>query len=159
MEETKSGGNTAMARPQNLAGMYENMNAMMKKLKKPTYEKNYQQFREKNGTLIGQIAAYVEQSDDKKKAGCEIGRQLVQEVRETFASPKGKMNSGVQADLNLFTIFYIFPALLMEEGGDGRLIADCICKEWAKEFKGNNISYTDYDTLYESFRNKIFGLF
>lgn len=145
--------------PQNLAGMYENMNAMMKKLKKPTYEKNYQEFRERNGQVIRQIVSFVEQSDDKEAAGHAVGRQLVQDVRAEFASPRGKMNSGIQADLNLFTIFYIFPAILMEGDEDVRLIAECICGEWAKEFKGNNISFTDYDTLYESFRNKIFGLF
>lgn len=146
-------------RPHNMAGMYENMKAMMKKLKKPVYEKNFAGFRETHGALIRQLIAYVEQSDDKAAAGRELGRQLVGELKETFASPRGKMNSGVQADLNLFTIFYIFPAILIEDSEDAKQLADAICEVWAEEFKGNNIQYTDYDTLYQSFRNKIFGLF
>lgn len=76
--------------PQNLAGLYENMNAMMKKLKKPTYEKYYQEFREKKGQVIRQIVSFVEQSDDKEAAGHAVGRQLVQDVRTAFASSRGK---------------------------------------------------------------------
>lgn len=159
MGESERTGNTAAEKPQNLASMYENMKPMMKKLKKSVYEKNYQEFRGRNGYLIRQIMDYVEQCDDKEAAGREIGRLLAQDVRKTFASSRGKMNSGMQADLNLFTIFYIFPALLMEESEYVKSAADGICEEWAKEFKGNHIQYTDYDTLYQSFRNKIFGIF
>lgn len=146
-------------KPEHMAKMYDNMLKMLKKLKKPTYEKNSQEFRERYGHFFQQMTTYVGQAEDKKKAGYEIGRQLAREVREAFASPRGRMNSGTQANLNLYTIFYVFPTLLMTESEDAIMIADCICQEWAKEFKGNNIRYTDYDTLYQSFRNKIFGIF
>ncbi len=145
--------------PEHMADMYDNMLKMLKKLKKPTYEKNSQDFRERNGHYFQQMTAYVAQAEDKKEAGYEIGRQLAREVRAAFASPRGKINSGTQANLNLYTIFYVFPTLLMTESEDAGMIADCICQEWAREFKGNNIRYTDYDTLYQSFRNKIFGIF
>lgn len=139
--------------------MYENMKPMMKKLKKTEYEKHFGDFRDRHGELIRQIVSRVDQAEDPKEAAEDTGRQLVQELKETYAGPRGKMNSGVQADLNLFTIFYVFPAILMEGGDSARQAADGICEVWAKEFKGNNIQYTDYDTLYGSFRNKIFGLF
>ncbi len=149
----------ATGTPQNMSCMYENMKAMMKKLKKPEYEKRFGDFRDQHGELIRQIVSRVDQAEDKKSAAEATGRQLVQELKEKYAMPRGKMNSGVQADLNLFTIFYVFPAILMEGGDSAKQAADGICEEWAKEFKGNNIQYTDYDTLYGSFRNKIFGLF
>lgn len=152
-----------IGKPEHMADMYVDIRKMLKKLKKPTYEKNFQEFREKNGYYFQQMTAYVDQAEDKKQAGYEIGRQLTKEVREAFALKKGRaggrINSGTQADLNLYTIFYVFPTLLMTESKDAGMIADCICQEWAKEFKGNNIRYTDYDTLYQSFRNKIFGIF
>ena len=40
-----------------------------------------------------------------------------------------------------------------------KLIADSICSAWGKRFKESQIQYTDYDTLYGSFREKIFGIF
>ena len=42
---------------------------------------------------------------------------------------------------------------------DAKLIADSICSAWGKRFKESQIQYTDYDTLYGSFREKIFGIF
>mgnify|MGYP001044979794 CR=1 FL=1 len=105
------------------------------------------------------MTSYVKEGEDKEDRAEEIGLTLTKDVREAFASRRGKINSGVQANLNLFMIFYVFPTLLKTGDEDARLIADAVCEAWAREFKGNNIQYTDYDTLYNSFRNKIFGLF
>lgn len=40
---------------------------------------------------------------------------------------------------------------LVEESEHVQLTVDCICREWVKEFKGNNIRYADYGTLYQWF--------
>lgn len=139
--------------------MYEDMERMLKKLKKPSFEKNSAEFVERHGHYFKEMTEYVAQAEDKEQAAAEIGRQLTADVRKAFSNKRGKINSGDQANLNLFTIFYVFPTLLRTEHPDARLIADAICSAWAKEFKGNNIQYTDYDTLYQTFRNKIFGIF
>lgn len=139
--------------------MYEDMERMLKKLKKPSFEKKSAEFVERHGHFFKEMTEYVAQAEDKEQAAAEIGRQLTADVRKTFSNKRGKINSGDQANLNLFTIFYVFPTLLRTEHPDARLIADAICSAWAKEFKGNNIQYTDYDTLYQTFRNKIFGIF
>lgn len=138
--------------------MYEDMERMLKKLKKPSFEKNSQEFTERHGHFFAEMTQDVNQAEDKIAAAKEIGKQLTADVRRAYSNKKGKINSGDQANLNLFTIFYVFPTLLRTGNEDARLIADEICSAWAKEFKGNNIQYTDYDTLYQSFRNKIFGI-
>ena len=42
---------------------------------------------------------------------------------------------------------------------DAKLIADHLCSRWGEKFKNSKIQYTDYDSLYVSFREKIFGIF
>lgn len=139
--------------------MFDDLNPMLRKLKKKSYEKNSEDFRGKYGHYFQEMTDYVEGADDKEAAAREIGAAIAEDVKKTFSSPKGKINSGIQADLNMFTIYYVFPTLLLTEHEDARLIADNICSEWGKQFKGNNIQYTDYDTLYGAFREKIFGIF
>ena len=62
-------------------------------------------------------------------------------------------------DLNFFMIYYVFPAILMTQNDNAKLMADTLCETWGKSFKDSKIGYTDYDTLYESFKEKIFGIF
>ena len=47
----------------------------------------------------------------------------------------------------------------MTEHEDAVLIADQIRDEWGNRFKDSKIQYTDYDSLYGAFREKIFGIF
>ena len=65
----------------------------------------------------------------------------------------------MQTDLNFFMIYYVFPAILLTEHDDAKLIADYLCSRWGEKFKNSKIQYTDYDSLYVSFREKIFGIF
>lgn len=76
-----------------------------------------------------------------------------------FLHEKGKIDSAVQTDLNFFMIYYVFPAILLTEHDDAKLIADHLCSRWGEKFKNSKIQYTDYDSLYVSFREKIFGIF
>lgn len=139
--------------------MFEDMDRMLKKLKKSSYQEYSREFTSRHGHLFEEMTTYVKEGESKEAQAEEIGRKITRDVREAFASRRGKINSGVQANLNLFMIFYVFPTLLKTGDADAKLIADAVCDVWAREFKGNNIQYTDYDTLYNSFRNKIFGLF
>ena len=41
----------------------------------------------------------------------------------------------------------------------GTILCDAICAEWAGRFKDSKIQYTDYQTLHDSFNEKIFGIF
>lgn len=56
-------------------------------------------------------------------------------------------------------IYYVFPGILKTDYENASMIADGICTEWGETFKDSKIGYTDYDTLYQSFKEKIFGIF
>lgn len=143
---------------QQIETMFDNKEAMLKKLKKKSYEERMGTFREKNDHYFEEMTAYVEGAEDKETAAAEIATTLTEAVFNHFQK-KGKMNGRTQADINFFMIYFVFPALLLTEHEDATLIADTICEKWAKAFKNSNIGYTTYQKLYDSFRHKIFGLF
>ncbi len=144
---------------ENMENMFDNMKPMMKKLKKKSYEVNTAEFTERNGHYFQEMTEYVEKARNKELAAQETAALFVDHVQKRFSSKKGKIDSLQQADLNFFMIFYVFPTILKTEHEHAVLIADAVCGEWGRRFPGNDIQYTDYDTLYGSFREKIFGIF
>ena len=143
----------------NIVVIFDDMKNMMRHLKKKSYERNMEQFLKKHGHYIKEMTDYVEAAPDKKGAACEMGKVLAEAVKEAYKQgAKDKVPTYVQADLNFFMIYFVFPAILKTEYEERKLIADSICEEWNACFKCN-IGYTDYDALYASFREKIFGIF
>ena len=143
-----------------LETMFDNMTGMMKKLKKKSYEENMKLFLNKNQHFFQEITDYLDLAEDKKKAAGEVAGLFADTVERTFGKgAKHKIPSRTQADINFFLIYYVFPAILKTEHKDCRLIADSICEEWERRFADSKIGYTDYDSLYQSFREKIFGIF
>lgn len=143
---------------ENVESIFEDMQAMMKRLKKASYEEHMKEFRDKKGHFFTEMTSYVEGAEDREKATDEVANVFVERVRARYAL-KGKINGRIQADLNFFMIFYTFPAILLTESPVAKDVADTICEKWRKSFKDSNISYTSYDKIYEGFRNKIFGIF
>lgn len=144
----------------NVAVMFDDMKNMMKHLKKKNYESNTKLFQEQYGHYFREMTEYLENAEDKDEAAKEIATTFIQSVKEKFIPEKKKhMPSYQQTDVNLFMIYYVFPAILMTNHEDAKIIADTLCSEWGKSFKDSKIGYTTYDELYVSFREKIFGIF
>ena len=142
----------------NIETIFDNMEGMMKKLKKASYHKNMEAFQERNGHFFREMIQYTEQSTDKKAAAEKIAEQFTYAVWNRF-SKNGKIRPVMQVDLNLFVLYYVFPSILMTGSDDATLIADHIRDAWSVKFKNGNIQYTDYDKIYDSFNEKIFGMF
>ena len=138
--------------------MFGDLTKKVKKLKKTSYEENMKLFRHEHGHYIDEMVNYLETKEDKKAAAKEISICLINQIKEKF-SVRGKIKSVIQLDLNMFMIYYFFPAILLTYHDDAKLMADTLCEEWNSQFKNVKIGYTDYDTLYKSFREKIFGIF
>lgn len=139
--------------------IFDDMRNMMKRLKKKSYEKNTEQFLRQHGHYFEEMTGYIDVAEDKEKAAHELGSSFATAVKEKYAKgSKKKVPGYIQSDLNLFMIYFVFPAILNTKHEDRKLIADSICEEWNACF-GCGIGYTDYDTLYASFREKIFGIF
>ncbi len=145
---------------ENVETMFDNMDGMLKKLKKKSYEENMGRFLEKNQHYFQEMTEHMDAAQDKEKAVSEIASVLGECVENRFGKgEKKKISSRTQADINFYMIYYVFPAILKTGHQDCRLIADTVCAEWKTRFKDSAIGYTDYDSLYKSFREKIFGIF
>lgn len=138
-------------------GMFDNMGDMLKKLKKKTYEQRMKEFRAKNGSYLQEMTKYMEAAEDKEAAAQAVADSFIGHVTARFAE-NGKIKSRTQADMNFMMIYFVFPAILLTEHEDAVLLADAICSTWGSSFKASKIGYTTYEHLYESFREKIFGI-
>lgn len=137
--------------------VFDGMRQMMKRLKKASYEVNMKEFRHRNEHYFIEMLDFMETKEDKSAAAGEVSRIFTEAVQKEF-SVKGKIKGTVQADLNFFMIYYVFPAILMTGREDAVILADVLCKTWGNTFKNSKIGYTDYDSLYNSFREKILGI-
>ena len=144
---------------QGIETIFDDLEQMLHHLKKKSYEANTEVFVRENGFYFEEMKEYVEVAEDKDAAVEELAQCFVNAVDKKFKNKKGKINARTQMDLNFFMIYYVFPTILKLESPDAKRIADGICKVWSRTLKESDIQYTDYDTLYASFREKIFGIF
>ena len=144
--------------PEHVEVLFKDKSAMMRKLKKTSYEENMKRFREEQGELLQDMLDTVSNASDTKEAAMQVGTAFADTVFESHAV-KGKVKGAEHADLNLFMIYYVFPAILLTEHPHATELCDGLKDAWNKRFSHTNISYTDYETLYQAFRNKIFGIF
>ena len=142
---------------QQVETIFADMAPMLKGLKKKSYEANMKVFREKNNEFFFQLMDQLK-AGNKEVIAQHLSNSFVAAVKQIFEK-KGKIKGNVQMDLNFFMIYYVFPSILMTQSDDAKLLADTLCETWGKSFKDAKIGYTDYDKLYESFKEKIFGIF
>ena len=71
------------------------------------------------------MTEYTENASDKETAAKELAVDFTDKVYDAYVSPKkGKIDSAIQTDLNFFMIYYVFPAILLTEHDDAKLIAE-----------------------------------
>ena len=131
---------------------------MITDLKKPSYELNMKDFRREQGQFVEDMLRSVKDSSDQDEICAQLGKDFADGAHEYF-SRGGRIRGRLQADINLFMIYYVFPAILLT----GDEAADRLCTgmkdAWNGRFSDTNISYTTYEKLYDSFNEKIFGMF
>lgn len=140
------------------ATLFENRKIMLKRLKKKSYEKYMKEFRGQYDMTFLEMTTYMDSQEDKEKAAKDIADAFIQSVKNGFEK-RGKISSVTQFDLNLFMIYYVFPAITMTYHEEAKRINDVLCASWGEQLKGAKIGYSDYDTLYNSFNEKILGIF
>lgn len=138
--------------------IFEDMNLMMGKLKKKSYENNMNKFRNDFGHYFDEMISYVSEATDKQQAAAEVAECFCNQAAEKFKNKRGKVPGRKQIDINLFMIFYVFPAIKLITHDDTTLICDTLCQKWNETFK-SSISYSEYNKIYESFNEKLFGFF
>ena len=138
--------------------VFDNMQEMLKRLKKAAYVERMEKFRNDYGHFFREMTDTVELAEDRDAAAAEVAAVFAEAARERFAV-KGKVRGRRQADMNFFMIYFVFPAILLTRSGCADQVARALRDRWCAVFENTNIGYTDYETLLGSFNEKIFGLF
>ncbi|MCR5581486.1 MAG: hypothetical protein K6F66_07835 [Pseudobutyrivibrio sp.] len=131
----------------NVVRIFEDVDRMSKVKTKKEYESYMNVFKSER---LDMLKDYTEAED--KKAAAEVFCQAVEDEFKKF----GKVRGGDMMNLNYFMIYFIFPAILSEKE-DGKESCDLLRDVWNDHFKAS-VNYTDYDSLMEGFRTKIFGI-
>jgi len=138
---------------QDISVIFENQYIMMRKLNKALYEQRMNQFRDDYGSLINDLLSEVKESED---APTRVGSTAVDQIFASYEK-RGKIKKTLQMELELFMIYFLFPAILLTQDSHATVLCDCIRDSWNTKFS-KNINYTDYQTMYDGFVTKIFGV-
>ena len=124
--------------------------------KRKTYEAYFEAFCKEHGKLLSEMNDLMSEREDKETAADEIAMCMVDAVNEKFRK-WGRVSVKRRTDLGFYLIYYVFPALLLTEQPESKLLADHIRDTWNREMK-EKISYADYETIRASFQDKLLGL-
>lgn len=136
--------------------IFENQNILMKRLNKKVYEKYMDMFRERYGDIIDEYLVQLANSDAPEQSAETIAKTVVDQIFDKF-SKRGKLKKTVMMEKELFMIYYLFPAILLTDDVNAKLLCDKIRDGWNARFN-KNIDYTTYDVIYSGFVTKIFGV-
>ncbi len=140
-----------------IESIFEDMHSMLGRLKKSTYEANFNNFENKNLSFFEEVLNMVGMAEDKDTIALKISEDFIASVFEIFKNNKNKIPKVVQADINLFMVYYVLPLILKINSDDNKFFADKLCTQWKSKFKDSKISYVTYEEIYGSFNEKILG--
>lgn len=139
--------------------MFDDMEAMMHHIKKKVYKERMEIFQTKNAGTLGEMTGFVENAQEKQAAAAQVAAALADAVENRFAK-RGKISGRSQMDINLYMIYFVFPAILMTKSEYAEAVADAVRDEWRRRFRDSaQIDYTTFEDICGTFQEKIFGMF
>lgn len=138
--------------------MFANYKLMLKKIKTKTYEERFAKFMEDNKSNLDAMLVYVRGRQDKDVAVNEVANIVAENLYSEYGK-WGHLFGGVKADLSLYMVYFIFPAILKTEDENATLLCDAIRDEWRVRTGNSVYDYTTYDELHGTFQEKLFGVF
>lgn len=150
--------------------MFDDMEWMLRRIKKRVYRQRMDYFREKNAQLLSEMTGFVEQAENqkqvedqdqtrkRKEAAEQVAKAFADAVEARFAK-KGKISGRSQMEINLMMIYFVFPAILLTESDCAVSLADAIRDEWRGRFRDSaQLDYSTYEKLSTSFKEELFGI-
>lgn len=139
--------------------MFDDMEGMLNRIKKKVYGERMNFFRKKNAQLLSEMTGFVEQAEKRDEAAMQVAKAFADAVEARFAK-RGKISGRSQMDINLFMIYFVFPAILLTESDCAVSLADAIRDEWRGRFRDSaQLDYTTYEEISGTFKEKFLGLF
>ena len=142
----------------NFDDVFGEMKPMLSRLKKKRYEENMEWLRETYGHYFKEMTELMDKAEDREKTSSEIASSIL-DAADRKLRRWGRIPGYVEVNLTFFMVYYIFPAILLEESPYSTAIADDLQEEFKKRFKNSNLCYADYQTIHDGFNEKIMGMF
>lgn len=136
--------------------IFEEYKELLKRLKKKQYEERTAYFKRTYGHYFDEMNDYIEAAEDKLAAETEISNILCDAVKAKYTK-WGRISGRVLLDLSFHTLFFIFPTIIAYDKEYSSEFADTLRTVWNERFKQSIVECADYDTLHDSFNEKIFG--
>ncbi|MDE7178021.1 MAG: hypothetical protein K2O59_09410 [Lachnospiraceae bacterium] len=100
-----------------------------------------------------------DQVEKRTEAAAQVAKAFADAVEARFAK-RGKISGRSQMDINLFMIYFVFPAILLTESDCAVSLADAIRDEWRGRFRDSaQLDYATYEEISGTFKEKFLGLF
>lgn len=148
---------------ENIAEIFDETYVVFEKPKRKRYEARMAEFQEKHGHYVDEMLGCIREAEDKKATAAELAEGITQAVFEDKSTKgffgKRSIKGEVQTKLNLFMIYYVFPAILLTEDENAGILCDALKESWGSSFKNSKIDYADYNTMCENFNDKLLGAF
>lgn len=141
------------------AAMFDDMEGMLNRIKKKVYRERMEFFRSKNAQIFSEMVGFAEQAEKRDEAAGQVAKAFADAVEARFAR-RGKISARSQMDINLFMIYFVFPAILLTGSECAVPLADAIRDEWRGRFRDSGqLGYATYEEISNTFREKFLGIF
>ena len=138
--------------------IYNDYKKRLKHLKKKSYRENMEGYKAENEALFQDLLKSVNEAEDKDAKAKEVAEDMYKAAMNVFGK-NGKVKSTAKSDCCFFMIYYVFPFIQLLNNEDSVLVCDAILDRWHTGFNNEAMGYTTYEELYNSFNEKIFGIF
>lgn len=138
--------------------IFSDYKEMLKKLKKKQYEERTARFKNDFGHYFDEMNAYIESSDNKEVAMQELCDAFCADVDKKYRK-WGRISGRVKLDLSFHLLYFVFPTIIAYEKDYSLAFADKLREVWNEKFGEKIVSCADYNSLYSSFNEKMFGMF
>ena len=138
--------------------IFDDYKRRLKHLKKKSYRENMEVYKAENEALFQDLLKKVNESENKVETASQIAEEMLQAAINVFGK-NGKVSATSRSDSCFFMIYYVFPFIQLLNNDDSVLLCDAILDKWHTGFNNEAMSYTTYEQLYNSFNEKIFGIF
>lgn len=138
----------------NIGLIFDDLDIALSAFNRNTYSGAFERFLEKHQQFFEELNREMEENEEGLEE--DFSEAVVAFVKERLERISGKgKKENYQINCNMFMAVYFMPAILEGRQEKAPALTDAICKKWARNFKGNYIKSSDFQTINSGFKSKL----
>lgn len=142
---------------QGIENVFQEREYLTSKLSKKSYPKKMGAFEEEYKDYFVEMSRIMQNATEKEMTAKEIAVQFVEAVKKKYTGRFGKIKPVIQVNMNMIMVYYVFP-MIMRYVEDGELLSVCLRDTWNSTFPKTEIQCSDYEMIFQSFRETWLGI-